>query len=291
MLKLILKPLSLLSLRQLHALGMIFGNLLFVMARSSRRQIKNNIQQSGLYPNDNTLMASVKRNMQETGKSLLESFALWQKPQHELLTWVTDCHDWHLVEKAQQQSRGIIFLTPHQGCFEITSIYYGSHYPITVLYRPPKLRWLSSFIEVGRKQPGVNLAPANRKGVRLLLEALQRGEAIGILPDQTPTKAEGEWADFFGKPAYTMTLVSKLARKSNAQIIMAFGERLPDSQGFKIHLRALDSAQVSTPALLNQAIEQQIRECPSQYYWAYDRYKASRKALKKLGIYSKKAGD
>ena len=42
---------------------------------------------------------------------------------------------------------------------------------------------------------------------------------------------------------------------------------------------------------LNQAIEQQIRECPSQYYWAYDRYKASRKALKKLGIYSKKAGD
>ncbi|MBU3644351.1 MAG: hypothetical protein FGM31_03265, partial [Candidatus Methylopumilus sp.] len=158
MLKLILKPLSLLSLRQLHALGMIFGNLLFVMARSSRRQIKNNIQQSGLYPNDNTLMASVKRNMQETGKSLLESFALWQKPQYELLTWVTDCHDWHLVEKAQQQSRGIIFLTPHQGCFEITSIYYGSHYPITVLYRPPKLRWLSSFIEVGRKQPGVNLA-------------------------------------------------------------------------------------------------------------------------------------
>ncbi len=284
MLTLIFKPLSLLSLSQLHRLGRLLGNLLFLIAPPIRLQIQQNLQQSGLCNNQQDLLQMVRCNMQETGKSLLESFALWQKPQQELLRWVQHCHDWQLVEQAQQQGRGIIFLTAHQGCFEITSIYYGSQHPITVLYRPPKLRWLSGLIEIGRKQPGVSLAPANRKGVRLLLQALQRGEAIGILPDQTPTKAEGEWADFFGKPAYTMTLVSKLARKSNAQVIMAFGERLADSQGFKIHLRALDSTQVSTPALLNQAIEQQIRQCPSQYYWAYDRYKASRKALKKLAV-------
>ena len=88
-----------------------------------------------------------------------------------------------------------------------------------------------------------------------------------------------------------MTLVCKLALKTQAQVIMAFGERLPDSQGFSIHLHALDSAQVSTPSLLNQAIEHQIRACPSQYYWAYDRYKASRRALKKLGIHNKNTRD
>lgn len=291
MLTLLLKPLSLLNLRQLHRLGTFLGHLLYFFARNSRHQIQENLQQSGICTDSAALQHMVRRNMQEIGKSLIESFALWQKPQQELLSWVKPFRHWDLVAQARSQGRGIIFLTPHQGCFEITSIYYGAHFPVTILYRPPKLRWLGKLIEKGRKQPGVTLAPANGKGVRLLLQALQRGEAIGILPDQTPTKAEGEWADFFGKPAYTMTLVSKLAIKTNAQVIMAFGERLEDSQGFEFHMHAIESAQVAIPALLNQAIEQQIRKCPSQYYWAYDRYKASRKALKKLGIYSKKAGD
>ena len=274
-----------------HGLGTFIGGMLWLLPNPIKRYISQNLRIAFPTLSEQDLNGLIKQNLKQVCQSMVESFLLWKSAQSEAIRLVKHCQNWNLVEQALQKKRGIIFLTPHLGCFEITSIYYGAHHPITVLYRPPKLRWLSGLIEGGRKQPGVSLAPANRQGVRLILQALQRGEAVGILPDQAPSKAEGEWADFFGKPAYTMTLVSKLARRSNAQIIMAFGERLPDSQGFKIHLRALDSAQVSTPALLNQAIEQQIRECPSQYYWAYDRYKASRKALKKLGIYSKKAGD
>lgn len=45
---------------------------------------------------------------------------------------------WQQVEAAIKRNKGIIFLTPHMGCFEITSLYYALHHPITVLYRPPK---------------------------------------------------------------------------------------------------------------------------------------------------------
>jgi Kdo2-lipid IVA lauroyltransferase/acyltransferase len=119
-----------------------------------------------------------------------------------------------------------------------------------------------------------------RPGSKKLLQALKRGEAIGILPDQIPRKGEGEWADFFGKPAYTMGLVSKLAVKSGAAVIMAFGERLPGGEGFHIHLSKVDD--IHTPTLLNQAIERQVAQCPVQYLWQYNRYKQRRYAMHKL---------
>lgn len=270
------------ALRIAHTLGNWLGALLYGLPNPIQRTVLKNLTIA--YPDMPAAQRQqlLKQNLQQVCQSLLESFVLWKAPQAQAIALVQDCQNWHLVEQALKQQRGIIFLTPHLGCFEITSMYYAAHHPITVLFRQPKFAWLRKIMMQGRQQPGVKLAPANQRGVRLLLQALQRGEAIGILPDQTPSKAEGEWAAFYGKPAYTMTLVSKLALKSQAQVIMAFGERLANSQGYVIHLHALTTQQVSTPALLNQAVQAQIEVCPNQYFWAYDRYKASRKALKKL---------
>ena len=204
---------------------------------------------------------------------------IWQKDETELLCFVQQMHGWEMVKNALKTGKGIIFLTPHLGCFEITSIYYGNQHPITVLYRPPKLKWLESLILHGRTRTGVALATANAGGVRKLMQALKRGEAIGILPDQIPAAGEGEWADFFGKPAYTMSLASKLAEKTGATVIMAFGERLQHGAGYTLHLSKIDS--IATPALLNKAIEEQIAQKPSQYLWSYNRYKVRSHALKK----------
>jgi KDO2-lipid IV(A) lauroyltransferase len=153
------------------------------------------------------------------------------------------------------------------------------HYPITVLYRPPKKQWLAPLVQ-GRKRHNITLAKANASGVRKLLKALKKGEAIGILPDQIPATGEGEWADFFDKPAYTMTLASKLAEKTGATVISAFGERLDKGKGYALHLTKVES--IGTTILLNQAIETQIKQNPGQYYWSYNRYKISRKSRQKL---------
>ena len=77
-----------------------------------------------------------------------------------------------------------------------------------------------------------------------------------------------------------MTLASKLAEKTGATIIMAFGERLAKGNGYTLHLTSVDS--IATPELLNQAIEAQIAKSPNQYYWNYNRYKVSRKSKAKL---------
>lgn len=279
MLTLLSKIISCLPLGGIHKLGKALGWLIHSITPNAARIQRKNLIQSGLFQTKNDLEKAIRSNIAESGKAILETLAIWQWPQNKALQLVKGCSNWHLVEDALSKGKGLIFLTPHLGCFEITSIYYASHHPITVLFRPPKKSWLSPLIDAGRVKGQVKLAPANAQGVRALMQALKKGEAIGILPDQIPAAGEGEWADFFGKPAYTMTLASRLAEKTGATVIMAFGERLADGQGYRIHLTKVES--IATPDLLNQAIEQQIKQKPEQYLWRYNRYKTRRHAMQK----------
>lgn len=277
--KSVFKCLSILSLPGLHRLGAALGWLIYWCSPKAAITIKNNIQNSGLAKSPEQFKQILNENIAESGKAVLETIGIWRKNEVDILFLVKQVHGWEIVQDALQMGKGIIFLTPHLGCFEITSIYYGSKHPITVLYRPPKLQLLQQFILQGRTRQGVTLAEASAGGVRKLMQALKRNEAIGILPDQIPKAGEGEWADFFGKPAYTMTLASKLAEKTGATVIMAFGERLKNGAGYAIHLQKV--ASIATPNLLNQAVERQIAHKPAQYLWRYDRYKQRRHAINK----------
>lgn len=282
MFKLFLKCFAILSLPALHKIGATLGWLIYFCTPKSAKIHKENIKNSNLASNDVHFKVILNENIGESGKVLLETFGIWQKKEAELLAMIKHVYGWNIVKDALQLGKGVIFLTPHLGCFEITSIYYGSKHPITVLYRAPKQAWLIDLMQAGRSRTGVTLAEANAGGVRKLMQALKRNEAIGILPDQIPAEGEGEWADFFGKPAYTMTLASKLAEKTGATVIMAYGERLADGAGYDIHLTKVDT--IATPALLNKAIETQIAQKPTQYLWRYNRYKQRRHAMEKLEI-------
>ena len=120
-----------------------------------------------------------------------------------------------------------------------------------------------------------------------MMRALRRGEAVGLLPDQVPPQGMGVWADFFGAPAYTMTLAARLAQQSGAPIVLAWCERLPDGRGFHLRLSRLaeplpaqgedaQALQLAQAEVINRAMEQLIQQCPQQYLWGYNRYKRPR---------------
>ena len=270
---LMLKLLAKLPLCVVHFLGSAVGWINYLLYQKYANLIYQNLKLSQLTKNEGSFKKTLSLNISETGKAFLETFAIWFKDYSKLKHWYQGCTGWEHVESALAKGKGIIFLTPHLGCFEITSLYYGHFHPITVLFRPPRQSWLMPLINQGRQRGNVSLAPANAQGVKLLLQALKRGEAIGILPDQAPHEGEGEWVSFFGRPAYTMTLASKLAEKSGAQVLMAFGERLENGRGYHIHIKPISDCGINTPTLLNQEIEKAIAQCPAQYMWIYDRYK------------------
>ena len=108
-----------------------------------------------------------------------------------------------------------------------------------------------------------------------MLKALRRGEAIGILPDQVPGAGEGEWAEFFGRPAYTMTLVGRLAGQTGAPVLLCYSKRLSRGRGYRFEIEPLLAPHPAESPVrtLNRSLEQLIRRCPEQYLWSYNRYK------------------
>lgn len=269
----LLRLFACLPLPFIHTLGSAIGWILYLGLPRDATRMQENLRASGLCPDERSFRQMLRRNVAEAGKGMLETFAIWFRSPKRALAWVRECHGWNHVEASLAHGKGIIFLTPHLGCFEIAALYYASHHPISVLYRPPKKAWLAPLIEMGRVREQLTLAPTSMKGVRGLLQSLKRGEAIGILPDQVPSTGEGEWAPFFGRPAYTMTLVSRLAEATGAAVFMVFGERLPWGKGYTLHFRPMPSGSASTAAALNTMVEQLVRECPEQYLWGYHRFK------------------
>ena len=89
---------------------------------------------------------------------------------------------------------------------------------------------------------GSNVAPATMAGVRMLLRHLKKGGSSVILPDQVPGEGEGEWVEFFGRPAYTMTLTGRLQESTGAAIVFCFAQRLPEGRGFALYSGNDDTA-------------------------------------------------
>ena len=152
--------------------------------------------------------------------------------------------------------------------------------PITILYRPARQPWLAKVMETARNRPGMLAVPTTLAGVRQMIKALRRGEAVGLLPDQVPPDGQGLWAPFFGRDAYTMTLAVRLAQQTGAAVVLVRCERLPWGRGFVTHFEPLAqplSDQLDVAVVqINQAMEHLIRQCPEQYLWGYARYKQPR---------------
>ena len=271
MLPALFRFLARLPLPLLHNLGALAGWLAWLASPTYRRNFQLHIGQAGM-------MEAKAEAIAEAGKALLELPKIWLRPQDEVIERVVRVSGWELVEAAWAAKRGIVFLTPHLGCFEITAQYYAARKPMTVLYRRPKQDWLAPLIEEGRGA-NLKLAPADLSGVRRLLKALKGGEAVGMLPDQVPGNGEGAWLPFFGRPAYTMTLAARLAQSvpGGATVLLAYAERLQYGAGYHLKLfplsAPLEGDLTQRAAQLNRELETLIRQCPEQYLWGYNRYK------------------
>jgi KDO2-lipid IV(A) lauroyltransferase len=264
------------SLATLHRLGALLGWLTWLASPTYRRHLRENMALAlGAYSARRVRNAAIAN----AGRTSLELPRLWLHPLEETVRLVREVRGWDYVEAAQAAGKGILFLTPHLGCFEVTAQYYSHRAPISVLYRPPKQAWLQTMIEEGRARPQLYLAPADLSGVRTLIKALRRGEAVGMLPDQAPRRGEGRWIDFFGRPAYTMTLAGKLS-ESGAAVVLAWGERLPDGAGFRLHFmppeHPVEGSVEERAACISREMERLILKCPEQYLWGYNRYKQRR---------------
>lgn len=265
--------LAVLPLWLLHPVGAALGWLSFLASATYRRRFLANAAQAGYSARQ------VRGAVAQAGRMVAEVPRLWfGKPVPV---------EWEgapLVHAALARGRGLLFLTPHLGCFEVAAQSYAVTFgPMTVLYRPARKPWLRGLIDGARTRPGLEAAPASLAGVKQMLKALKAGHGVGLLPDQVPPQGMGAWAPFFGRDAYTMTLAARLAQQTGAAVLLAWSERRPGGRGFCVHVREWQGERSADPAQaaaqVNANMERLIRECPGQYLWGYARYKQPREQL------------
>lgn len=270
MLLFLLRLIARLPLSWLHAIGRLAGRLIYALPGKYRTRLRANAAQAG-YPD----ASFARRAAAQTGAMILETPKVWLQGPQSLARVVSD--DDEVVTQARNEARGILFLTPHLGCFEITARHLARLMPMTVMFRPPRQAALAPVLDTARNAAGVNAVPANLSGVREFVRALRRKESVGMLPDQAPGKGEGVWAPFFGKMAYTVTLPGKLVAQTGVAVILTAGERLPKGQGWRVHYvrvpEPIPASAEAQAALFNEAMETLIRKFPEQYLWSYNRYK------------------
>ncbi|MDP3294929.1 MAG: hypothetical protein Q8M37_09325 [Nevskia sp.] len=266
-----------LPLAVLHLLGAALGRLLWWLPNGLRRITELHLARCLPELDDAARSRIARASLIESAKAVLEAPAIWYGPLARRRRWLAAPAALATICAAQKQGKGVILLTPHQGAWELASFFCAQAAPITVLFKPQKGA-ADALIRAGRGRGApVTPVPTTGAGVKALLAALKRGELVGILPDHDPPESSGTaFVPMFGIPANTMDLVTKLAARSGASVLLIVAERLPAARGFRFHLwpAPADIADAATgPAVMNAAVETCVRAFPEQYWWSYKRYR------------------
>lgn len=267
-----------LPLRSLHGIGAAFGWLLWRVHASPHTRAQASLSLAITLNSAETRQKLLRPSLIESGKALVEVAKIWNGDLAATLGLVREVRGVEWFDQALADGRGLIIAAPHLGCWELLNFWLCSRTPLAIVYRPPRQAALEPLLLKARGALAVEQVRAEGAGVRKLYRRLSTGGVVGILPDQQPKQGEGEFAPFFGTPALTMVLLSRLAQRTGATVLFAFAERLPRGAGYRIHfLPAPDGIAAedlpTAVAALNRGVENCVRIAPAQYQWSYKRYK------------------
>lgn len=259
-----------------RSLGRTVGRLLWLINGREAKVTKRNLEMCFPELSEEERLKLAKQSLLETGVMMLETPAVWMRDMQWLKQRVVEVEGSELVDEALAKGKGMVLIAPHLGNWEVVGLYAATLGTITSLYEPPKNAEVGAIIQTSREKSGAKLVPTDRRGVMKLLKAIKAGGISGILPDQVPGDGAGELVDFFGRPAYTMTLLCNLVQKTGCQALVSYAQRVPG--GFKLVFKQpcdelySEDSKLSLEGL-NRSVEQAVREIPSQYQWEYKRFK------------------
>lgn len=181
------------------------------------------------------------------------------------------------VTAAQNAGQGVVLMAPHFGAWELLGLSLSELLAAT-LYKPGSDPDVDAVLIERRSRFGANLVPANRRGLKVLMDQLKAAQWVAVLPDQEPTGGDGRFVPFFGVPALTGVLVPRLLQRTGAGAIFAACVR-GDHGRFRVHFIPAGEDILSPDldvalAALNRGVEAVIGLAPEQYLWAYKRFRA-----------------
>jgi Kdo2-lipid IVA lauroyltransferase/acyltransferase len=257
-------------------LGRRLGHSLVWFKTRAAKVTAINLRACGMFSAEVKPDHLVKSSLQHMGQTIMETPAIWLGSRRRIDRWINKVEGESLLDEALALSKGVVVLLPHFGNWELLNVFFARRQPMTALYQPPEKAYLRPVMAAVRKNFGNEMVPTNRAGVAQLYRRLQEGRVVTILPDQVPSS--GEFVPFFGRPAFTDRLLSRLIRKTGARVVTCVVIREPAGQGFTIRFGLPDAQVYADDPLqsmlgVNKSIEQCVRIDPDQYQWEYKRFR------------------
>jgi len=269
-----------LPLNVLRTIGSVLGSVAWFFPTGYKTKSLKNIAQA--YPDGNMGLSRLAL------KQMFEMYAelpfIWSGEHEAFLKILNDSLNWSPIERRLSMGQGVILISAHVGSYEWLLPLFALDHQVTVIYKPSKKRWLQTLIENTRVRANLKMVPANRHGVKVILQDLALGRAVGLLVDHLPDFGSGVYAPFFNKLAYTSVLPQRLQIATRCPIFTVGLQRLSNPVGYQLHVAELETplnaCKEIAAAQINAQIEWLIRQMPDQYLWGYNRYKAPLKAPK-----------
>ena len=179
--------------------------------------------------------------------------------------------------------RPFIVFTAHTGNFELLPVA-GAAFglDVTVLFRPPNNPYIADKVFAFRQARMGHLVPSHAGSSFTLARKLEAGGPVGVLVDQKFNR--GLNTKFFGRDVQTNPLLAKLVRQFGCEVYPARCIRLPGNRyrlelepALEIPRRENGSVDIeATAQMLNDKVEQWVREYPGQWLWYHDRWNIKR---------------
>lgn len=247
------------------------------LAKRSRRVTQTNLCACFPAASSEEIAERVRRSMYSAAAMIPEVACCWKGPTDAWREMIDTVVGAEAVAAELSAGRGVLALGPHLGNWEVLNMYMGAEFGMAVLYDPPKIPGLDALVRQARERTHSRLLPIGGAGLRGLLRHLRGGGLSGLLPDQVPHPDAGCYADFFGRPALTMTFAARIIAAEQPKVFTATALR-NDRGGFEIafedvtkQLQGLE--QQPCCEAMNGLIEQLVRRAPEQYQWSYKRFK------------------
>ncbi|PAV47301.1 lipid A biosynthesis lauroyl acyltransferase [Pseudomonas sp. HAR-UPW-AIA-41] len=273
-----LRLFALLPWRAVQAVGSAIGWLMWKLPNGSRQVVRVNLGKCFPDMSAQEREALVGQTLKDIGKTLTESACAWIWPAQKSLGLIRQVEGMEVLQQALQSGKGVVLISSHLGNWEMLLQYVCSLCQPSILYRPPKLKAVDELLVRQRTQLGNELAPSTREGILSLVKRVRNGGIAGIAADPEPSRSSGVFVPFFGVSTLTSKFVPSLVHGHKAVAVFMHALRLADGSGYRVIIEAAPEALYGDDvelavAALNQGIEKQVRQAPSQYMWSMKRFK------------------
>jgi KDO2-lipid IV(A) lauroyltransferase len=272
---LLLWLLHFLPLALLAPIGRGIGLLAYLLIGKRRRIARTNLRLCFPELSERQRERLLRAHFRCFGRALVESgIAWWGSP--ERLRRVVRIEGQDHVERLRGER--FIGLVPHFVGIELEGLRMAMDYRGVAVYVRQKDPFVDAFLKRKRERFAGTRMILRREGVKAILRALQGGQALQLSPDMDLGPKDAVFVPFFGVPAATVTVLSRMARLMKLRIVPLVVRQLPGGRGYVARFYApwedYPGASVEDDTRrMNAFLEERIREMPEQYLWTHRRFK------------------